>query len=408
MDIIHDDFPKADLMICRDCMPHLTFRQARDMLDNFMASGIAYFLATTHHNSDGSPNKDIEAAGFRLIDLFAPPYCFPTNPLVRIEDWIAPHPRAAKCASGTGTSGRSAGGLQAGVSAARRPQVRLPGFAGLRMTSIPDRAPAASGGPMIAPKIAPLRALVCVIAATALALTAGASAPAAAVPMPKPRPAASDKAKITTDTKVYLLRGLLNIFSLGMDALSDKLNAMGIKAEVFNHDSWPSVASKIATDYKNGQKGAVVLIGHSLGADVVFSLAEKLDAENIPVRLIVPFDPTSTYEVPKNVDYLLNLYQLNGFGRRVNPGKGFRGELVNMDLSKDESFGHGSIDKSEKLHGLVIEKIKKVALGPAPKKRPAPAKPKPVVAQETSKDTSQEMPKEMPAIPFIAQPQTTQ
>ena len=40
-----------------------------------------------------------------------------------------------------------------------------------------------------------------------------------------------------------------------------------------------------------------------------------------------------------------------------------------MDLSKDESFGHGSIDKSEKLHGLVIEKIKKVALGPAAKKR---------------------------------------
>ena len=97
MDIIHDDFPKADLMICRDCMPHLTFGQARDMLDNFMASGIAYFLATTHHNSDGSPNKDIEAAGFRLIDLFAAPYCFPANPLVRIEDWIAPHPRREMC-----------------------------------------------------------------------------------------------------------------------------------------------------------------------------------------------------------------------------------------------------------------------------------------------------------------------
>ena len=261
--------------------------------------------------------------------------------------------------------------------------------------------------------------MLCVLAAVVLIAgqatpAAAQPAPAAAQPMPKPRPAASDKTKpadktkITTDTKVYLLRGLLNIFSLGMDALSDKLNAMGIQSEVFNHDSWPSVASKIATDYKNGQKGAVVLIGHSLGADVVFSLAEKLDSQDIPVRLIVPFDPTSTYEVPKNVDYLLNLYQLNGFGRRVNPGKGFRGELVNMDLSKDESFGHGSIDKSEKLHGLVIEKIKKVALGPAPKKRPAPAKPKPVVAQETSKETSKETPKELPAIPFIVPPQTTQ
>ena len=77
----------------------------------------------------------------------------------------------------------------------------------------------------------------------------------------------------------------------------------------------------------------------------------------------------------KNVDHLLNFYQLNGFGRRVSAPKGYKGELVKMDLSSDQSFGHGSIDKSEKLHGLVIEKIKKVALGPAAKKRLAPAKP---------------------------------
>jgi thioesterase domain-containing protein len=255
------------------------------------------------------------------------------------------------------------------------------------------------GGPMIAP----LR-LLCVFAA--LALIAGQATPAAAQPMPKPRPAASDKnkisdkAKITTDTKVYLLRGLLNIFSLGMDALSDKLNAMGIQAEVFNHDSWPAVAARIIEDHKAGKQGAVVLIGHSLGADVLFNLTERLERENIPVRLVVPFDPTSSYEVTKNVDHLLNFYQLNGFGRRVTAPKGYKGELVNMDLSKDESFGHGSIDKAPQLHDLVIAKIKKVAIGPAPRKRAAPAKPKPVLAQET--------PKEMPAIPFIVQPQTTQ
>ena len=191
---------------------------------------------------------------------------------------------------------------------------------------------ARSGRPMIAP----IRNLLCVFAA--LALIAGVSAPAAAQPapaaaqpMPKPRPAASDKAKlsdktkITTDTKVYLLRGLLNIFSLGMDALSDKLNAMGITSEVFNHDSWPQVASRIIDDHKAGKQGAVVLIGHSLGADVLFNLTERLERENIPVRLVVPFDPTSSYEVTKNVDHLLNFYQLNGFGRRVGAPKGLQG-----------------------------------------------------------------------------------
>jgi hypothetical protein len=53
-----------------------------------------------------------------------------------------------------------------------------------------------------------------------------------------------------------------------------------------------------------------------------------------------------------------------------------------MDLSKDESIGHGSIDKSTQLHDLTIAKIKKVALGPAPKKRIAPVKPKPPASPE--------------------------
>lgn len=244
-------------------------------------------------------------------------------------------------------------------------------------------------GTLGADVIAPRRMLFAALAAVALLAQSSApgnaqgSAPGNAqgstqgsaqpLPKPKPKPAAQAAQKITTDTKVYLLRGLLNIFSLGMDALSDKLNAMGIKAEVFNHDSWPQVASRIIDDYAKGQQGAVVLIGHSLGADVLFNLTERLERDNIPVRLVVPFDPTASYEVTKNVDHLLNFYQLNGFGRRVSAPKGYKGELVNMDLSGDESFGHGSIDKSEKLHDLVIAKIKKVALGPA-KKRPASPK----------------------------------
>jgi hypothetical protein len=218
--------------------------------------------------------------------------------------------------------------------------------------------------------IAPRRILFVTMAAALIAL---AGAPAFADPLPKAKPkpaAAAVPARITTDTRVYLLRGLLNIFSLGMDTLSDKLNAMGITSEVFNHDSWPQVASRIIDDHKAGRQGAVVLIGHSLGADVLFNLTERLERDNIPVRLVVPFDPTSSYEVTKNVDHLLNFYQLNGFGRRVGAPKGYKGELVNMDLSGDQSFGHGSIDKSERLHTLVIEKIKKVALTPNKKRSP--------------------------------------
>jgi hypothetical protein len=181
----------------------------------------------------------------------------------------------------------------------------------------------------------------------------------------------AEASNVGGETRVYLLRGLLNVFSLGMDTLAEKLNAGGIRAEVHPHDSWSAVAAGIASDYRRGLRGPVVLIGHSLGADVIFSLAERLDSDGVPVRLMVSFDPTNSYAAPKNVDYMLNLFQHNGFGRRVAAGPGFRGELNNMNLSSDKSIDHTSIDKSPALHNLVIAKIRTVTSPGAQKRRPS-------------------------------------
>lgn len=221
------------------------------------------------------------------------------------------------------------------------------------------------------------------VALVALASTMLAALPAKAMANPQTsKPAAkaakAATAKVNTDTRIYLLRGLLNVFSLGMDALQERLALMGFAAEVDNHNGWLAIANKIAEDRKKGSKGAVVLIGHSLGADVLFQLTERLEKENIPVRLAVFFDPTISHDISGNVEHVLNLYQLNGFGRKVTAPRGYKGELVNMDLSGDASIGHGSIDKSEKLHDLVIAKIMKVAVGPGQRKRPGPPKPKPM------------------------------
>lgn len=216
--------------------------------------------------------------------------------------------------------------------------------------------------------------------AAAVAVMASALVAAEANPAPKPKTAAAKAGKIKSDTRVYLLRGLLNVFSLGMDDLGKRLNAMGIEAEVDNHNAWLAIANRIAEDHKRGSNRAVVLIGHSLGADVLFQLVERLDKENVPVRLAIFFDPTISHDISKNVEHVLNLYQLNGFGRKVTAPKGYKGELVNMDLSGDGSIGHGSIDKSEKLHDLVVQKILKVAIEPNKRKRPAPARPKPLAS----------------------------
>jgi hypothetical protein len=154
---------------------------------------------------------------------------------------------------------------------------------------------------------------------------------------------------------VYLLRGLLNIFSLGMDDLAQKINRVGIASTVHEHGHWQTLADEIAAKYKSGNHGAIVLIGHSLGADAVMLMGEYLGTLGVPVALIVPFDATRSLAANGNVARVMNITQRDyAYMKR---GFGFRGELANVDVSRDESIGHISIDKSARLHAMVVNKI---------------------------------------------------
>src|SRR6202044_2029723 len=108
---------------------------------------------------------------------------------------------------------------------------------------------------------------------------------------------------------VYLLRGLMNIFSLGMDTLADELNRRGVYATVDNHAEWQSLANQAAANYKAGKEGPIIIIGHSLGADAVMTMADYLGKRGVPVALVVPFDGTGSYAASANVARVLNLTQ---------------------------------------------------------------------------------------------------
>jgi hypothetical protein len=173
--------------------------------------------------------------------------------------------------------------------------------------------------------------------------------------------AATGNAAQTTPTasqvQVDLLRGLADIFSRGMDTLTEKLNRQGYSARVYSTNGWQSVTRRIADKYSRGHKDIVVIIGHSLGANATLDIARALDRQNIPVELIVTFDATDPQPVPKNVLHLVNFYQDNGFGKKVSAGPGFHGELTNVDLSPDTSLSHVTIEKSPRLHALVMQKV---------------------------------------------------
>ncbi len=170
---------------------------------------------------------------------------------------------------------------------------------------------------------------------------------------------------------VYLLRGLMNIFSLGMDTLADELNRRGVYATVDNHADWQDLADSAAAKYKAGSEGPIIIIGHSLGADAAMEMASYLGQRGVPVALVVPFDGTDSYAASANVGRVLNLSQHYWMSR----GPGFHGSLVNVDLRNDPNIDHLTIDKSPRLHARVIAEVLGVV---GSRRMGAPPVPKPI------------------------------
>jgi pimeloyl-ACP methyl ester carboxylesterase len=203
----------------------------------------------------------------------------------------------------------------------------------------------------------------------------------------------------TSSPHVYLMRGLLNIFSLGMDQLATEIASHGIDASVYNHTVADSVIAQIAAKYHAGDRGPYILVGHSLGADAVMMMAQSLNAQGVPVALVIPFDGTGSYAASKNVACVLNMTQRAYAYMR--PGSGFRGKLQNIDVSGDPGIDHFTIDKSPRLQGMALNSILQTVHGQAcrpaaaspavasPKGPPAPkvAAPGEVKPSETSKQS---------------------
>lgn len=83
-DLCTDALPAVDLIFCRDCWVHLTYRQIDACLRNFQGSG-SRFLLTTTFNSRGS-NRDLRTGViWRPLNLQCPPFNFPDPVEVVLE-----------------------------------------------------------------------------------------------------------------------------------------------------------------------------------------------------------------------------------------------------------------------------------------------------------------------------------
>jgi Thioesterase domain len=171
----------------------------------------------------------------------------------------------------------------------------------------------------------------------------------------------SQPVRAASRAHVYLFRGLADIFSTGMDVLTDELNRRGVYATSHSHTDWKSLADQAAANYRAGKEGPIILIGHSLGADAVMEMADYLGDKGVPVALVMPFDGTQSFAASGNVGRVVNFTQRDYAYMRK--GSGFRGTLVNVDVSSDPDIGHLNIDKSPRLHARAIAEVLAVAAG---------------------------------------------
>ncbi len=162
--------------------------------------------------------------------------------------------------------------------------------------------------------------------------------------------------------EVYLLRGLANIFSLGMDEIEKKMEARGLNARTFNHSGWKSVANDIVRRSKADKVSyPIVIAGHSLGANSSVSMANYLADNGLEVALVVAYDPTIKRTVGKNIDNVINFYVPNATdSNAITTGPDFKGRLKNVDISDMENVGHMNLEKNPKLQDELVNRVLKI------------------------------------------------
>jgi hypothetical protein len=162
------------------------------------------------------------------------------------------------------------------------------------------------------------------------------------------------------DARVILLRGWFGVFSTGLDQIADALKAKGIRAEVAGHLYWRTAADDILRERAEGKTDALVLVGHSQGANNVIDMARVLEVKNVPVALLITLAPYGQDPIPGNVLRAINYYQSTGWGAPITAGTGFRGKLSNVDVKEDSTVSHINIDKAARVQAEIAREVEAV------------------------------------------------
>jgi len=126
---------------------------------------------------------------------------------------------------------------------------------------------------------------------------------------------------------------------------------------------WRPVADQAIRDYRRDPQ-PIILIGHSMGGDATLAFAELLNANDIPVNLVVTYDPSRIADdVPPNVERYINIFQSTNVmgGGNVVQGTRFHGHYASYNLKDHNELIHINIEKADRIQEQLVEKIVELA-----------------------------------------------
>jgi hypothetical protein len=83
LNLLSDQLPKVDLILCRDCLVHFSFADISTALENIRRSGATYLLTTSFPKR--TKNRDIVTGQWRPLNLEVEPFRLP-NPVAIIDE----------------------------------------------------------------------------------------------------------------------------------------------------------------------------------------------------------------------------------------------------------------------------------------------------------------------------------
>jgi len=86
--VINSNLGRGDVLFCRDCLVHLSFKDAKQFIRNFFYSNITYLLTTTFTNNDRQNIDFTDKLNWYPINLENKPFYLPKPRLIINEEYM--------------------------------------------------------------------------------------------------------------------------------------------------------------------------------------------------------------------------------------------------------------------------------------------------------------------------------